>query len=185
MTDGPKGYRTRGGNLLSKEQFEVIFTEHRSSVLGYSLRRVPPEDAKDVVSETFLVAWRRREELPTHPQAWLLGVARKVIATRRRSDQRRISLRERVAREPVGRGFDSFGDRLGLAEALSALSEIDQEILLLVAWDGLAVKEAAQVLDMTPARFSVRLHRARNRLRKYLAHDPQRSFLTTSQEESA
>jgi DNA-directed RNA polymerase specialized sigma24 family protein len=38
-----------------------------------------PQDALDVTAETFLVAWRRRVEMPVEPEgarAWLFGVAR-------------------------------------------------------------------------------------------------------------
>ena len=42
-----------------------------------------------------------------------------------------------------------------------SLSETDQEVLRLVAWDELSAAEGAQVLDCTPAAFRVRFHRAR------------------------
>jgi DNA-directed RNA polymerase specialized sigma24 family protein len=57
-------------------------------------------------------------------------------------------------------------------EALSCLSELDQEALLLSAWDGLNSKEAAQVLGCTPVAFRLRLHRARRRFERVLAADP-------------
>lgn len=45
------------------------------------------------------------------------------------------------------------------------LSAGDQEILSLVAWEELTPAEAAEVLSIPVARFSVRLHRAKQRLR--------------------
>jgi RNA polymerase sigma factor (sigma-70 family) len=53
--------------------------------------------------------------------------------------------------------------------AFRSLSVGDQEVLSLVAWEELAPAEAAQVLGIPAARFSVRLHRARRRLRNRLA----------------
>jgi len=44
--------------------------------------------------------------------------------------------------------------------AFAALRPADQELLRLLAWDGLTRAEAAQVLDCNPASFAVRLHRA-------------------------
>ena len=53
--------------------------------------------------------------------------------------------------------------------ALGSLKRRDQEVLLLVGWDGLDRAQAATVLGITAVLFSVRLHRARRRLRRALA----------------
>jgi predicted DNA-binding protein (UPF0251 family) len=57
--------------------------------------------------------------------------------------------------------------------ALSSLNRLDQEVLLLVAWDGLDRAQAARVLGITTGLFSVRLHRARRRLKRALAAQEQ------------
>jgi RNA polymerase sigma-70 factor, ECF subfamily len=65
-------------------------------VLAYAVRRTPdPQDAADVVAETFLVAWRRLDAVPSGEQArpWLYGVARHTLANRQRSELRRNRLR--------------------------------------------------------------------------------------------
>jgi len=36
---------------------------------------------EDVVAETFLVAWRRLDDIPAEARPWLLGVARKTLTT--------------------------------------------------------------------------------------------------------
>jgi RNA polymerase sigma-70 factor, ECF subfamily len=64
--------------------------------MAFARRRVAPSDAEDVVAETFLVAWRRLESLPIEPLPWLLGIARKVIATRRRGNTRLSNLYTRL-----------------------------------------------------------------------------------------
>ena len=48
------------------------------------------------------------------------------------------------------------------------LSEVDREVVLLVAWEGLTPVQAATVLGLTSNAFSVRLHRARRRLDELL-----------------
>ncbi len=53
--------------------------------------------------------------------------------------------------------------------AFACLSRLDQEVLLMVAWDGLERAQAARVLGITTGLFSVRLHRARRRLQRALA----------------
>jgi RNA polymerase sigma-70 factor, ECF subfamily len=57
-----------------------------------------------------------------------------------------------------------------LAAALARLPERDQEMLRLVAWEGLTDAGAlGLVLGMSPSAVRVRLHRARRRLRRLLA----------------
>ena len=65
------------------------------------MRRCDPETADDVVADVFLIAWRRRAELPEEPLPWLLGTARRVLANHARGQSRRVRLRDRLAAEPV------------------------------------------------------------------------------------
>lgn len=164
------------------ERFELIFRAHHARVLAYARRRLP-EQADDVVAETFLVAWRRFDELPEQPLPWLLGVARRVIATRLRGASRRQALIQRLAQD-VTVGASAPDGALApdprvpntlapdtdspIWHALAALPANDREALLLIAWDGLEPREAAAVLHQSPASFRVRLHRARRRLRALL-----------------
>jgi RNA polymerase sigma-70 factor (ECF subfamily) len=146
-------------------------------VLAYALRRVPAEEAADIVAETFLTAWRRPDILPEDPAPWLFGVARKVVANHRRSLRRRAALRARVEgdasrRPPLAPDpADQVEARMAVRSALGRLSERDREALMLVAWDGLDAASAAAAMGYTPSAFAVRLHRARRRLGHELAKE--------------
>lgn len=59
-----------------------------------------------------------------------------------------------------------------MRRAFGCLEEDDQELLRLVAWDGLTPAQAAQVLGCSPVAARSRLHRARNRLAAVLGLDP-------------
>jgi RNA polymerase sigma-70 factor, ECF subfamily len=154
-------------------------------VLGYALRRTDREEARDVVSETFTVAWRRFDDVPEGDAAmpWLLTTARKVLANHRRAAESRMraSLVGPRAGTP-GHPEDVVGTA-SLVHAFNALEERDREALALIAWDGLAPREAAMVAGCSAATFSVRLHRARKRLATLLADVDEPIHLTT--EESA
>ena len=67
-----------------------IYRRHSAAVLAYALRRCAPDDAADVASETFVVAWRRIADIPDEPavRPWLFGVARRVLANQRRGIRR-------------------------------------------------------------------------------------------------
>ncbi len=164
-----------------RERFERIFRENFRAVFRFALARIDPERAKDVAAETFLIAWRRLDDVPEEPRPWLFGVARRVIAGQFRSEARRDALAVRLEAEPGG-SLDAdlagvLGGRDEVLAAFSALRDSDREVLRLVTWDGLSSAEAAEVLAVTKLAFAVRLHRARRRLREELERvDDQREI---------
>jgi RNA polymerase sigma-70 factor (ECF subfamily) len=159
----------------AERRFESCFRDNYSSVLAFAIRRLPDRaTAEDAASETFAVAWRRRDLIPDEPLPWLYGIALRVVANQRRSGARRGRLDERLAREAGARGpateaFDVLHRRDSFSRAFRLLAEDDREVLRLIAWDGLDSGEAARVLGCSSAAFRVRLHRARRRLAKHLA----------------
>jgi RNA polymerase sigma factor (sigma-70 family) len=153
-----------------REKFRVLYEAAYPRVLGYALRRTStPEDAADLVAETFLTAWRRFEELPRGDEAqlWLYGVAHRLLANQRRGEQRRTALSERLAGElealaPVW--HDPLpSDLTAFATAWQRLRAEDREVLGLVVWEGLNNAELAQVMGWSRALAKLRVHRARRR----------------------
>ncbi len=152
-----------------EERFEAIFRANADRVMAYAVRRAPPGEADEVVAETFLVAWRRLGDVPERALPWLLGVARKVLANTRRASRRRgaLTLRLEVAEGRRVEDPDHPGD-LDLRMALQRLAARDREAFELLAWDGLTVAEAADVLGCSRGTLAVRLHRARRKLAREL-----------------
>jgi RNA polymerase sigma-70 factor (ECF subfamily) len=148
-------------------RFDARFAAHYSDVLRYVVRRAPLANVEDVLAETFLVAWRRADQIPDDALPWLLGVARRVVANQRRGDLRRQALSVRLRNTWSGSELaweppDGVGSEL--AGALASLSEREREALLLTAWDGLDLERAAVAAGCSAAEFRVRLHRARKRV---------------------
>jgi RNA polymerase sigma-70 factor (ECF subfamily) len=134
-------------------------------------RTSTPADAEDVAAETFTIAWRKLDAIPSgEPLPWLYAVARRVLANHRRGLGRRerlaALLRVDDAATPMRAGEDR--DRPAFA-ALGSLSPADQEILRLVAWEELGNQAVAAVLGITPNAAAIRLHRARARFAEALA----------------
>jgi RNA polymerase sigma-70 factor, ECF subfamily len=160
------------------DRFELLYRQHFRAVLRYALARLEPESAKDAAAETFLIAWRRLPEVPADPVPWLFGVARKVIAGQLRSSTRREALRARLEVAEAGQAGpaeidEAVAQRAAVLTAFARLSENDQEVLRIIAWDGLTPAAAAGVLGVTRLAFGVRLHRARRRFSAALkATDP-------------
>ncbi len=157
--------------MNSQQRFEAVYEQHSGAVKGYAMRRTGPARADDVVAEVFLIAWRRLEDVPAEPRPWLFGVARRVLANERRRVARQGAALERLQESPDLTAESTDGPALAsrpLQDALEHLSETDREALLLTAWEGLNHRDAARVLGVREATFSVRLHRAKRRLGRAL-----------------
>jgi RNA polymerase sigma-70 factor, ECF subfamily len=149
--------------LAREQRLEALYRRHAAAVHAYALRRVDRATADEVVAETFVVAWRRLEDVPSEPLPWLYGVARRLVANQTRGANRRSALAARLAAQLPATDSSPVTERtLG---ALEALGDRDREVLLLLAWEGLSQREAAEVLGCSHAAVRVRLHRARRRLR--------------------
>jgi RNA polymerase sigma-70 factor (ECF subfamily) len=155
-----------------RERFEAAYRELYAPICGYALRRVrEPEDAAEVIAETFATLWRRFDRCPQGDELrpWLFGVARRVLANQRRGERRRSALSERLAAQ-VEAGTTPYPDEAPseLTRAFASLSDSDRELLSLVAWEGLTREELAAALGTNRAVVRLRLHRARKRLRDAL-----------------
>jgi RNA polymerase sigma-70 factor (ECF subfamily) len=152
-------------------RFEALFRQNADAVLAYATRRSDPDTAQEVVAETFAVAWRRLDVVPDPAIAWLLGVARKVLANERRSRSRSESLTLRIVNGPVSSPDDPaevVDARLSVQAAIDRLLPAEREVLELLAWEGLSPAQAAEALGCSRAAIAVRLHRARRRLLRLL-----------------
>lgn len=154
-----------------EQRFRVVYEANLHRILGYVSRRAEsPDDAADVVAETFLTAWRRLDEVPPGLEArlWLYGVARRVLANHRRGDRRRARLTERLREDIsnlIGAAEPAASWELdAVNQALGRLREQDREVIGLVAWEGLSQEELGKVLRCSPNAAKIRLHRARRRL---------------------
>jgi RNA polymerase sigma-70 factor (ECF subfamily) len=166
-----------------KAQFEALFRDTRASLLAYLTRRAPSEDAADLLAEVYLVAWRRRADLPRDEEQrlWLYGVARRLLAEHHRSALTRAAA-EGDAGGPAPLDGSHGDDRRGKAvrRALESLSDVDRELITLTTWERLSPADAARVVGITAGTARVRLHRARARLARHprlqaLLDDPDRA----------
>ncbi|MFI5617774.1 RNA polymerase sigma factor [Streptomyces sp. NPDC051567] len=167
--------RIRAGD---PEAFRELFRDHAPLVHRHAVRVTGDRAiAEDIVSLTFLEAWRLRDRLLDHeagPRPWLMGIAVNVLRNASRAARRhqaalgRLPARDTVpdfADELVGRMADA--DQLAAAQrALKKLRRTEREVFTLCVWSGLGYAEAAAALDVPVGTVRSRLSRARTRLRK-------------------
>ena len=164
-------------------RFEKVYRAFHGRVWAFAARRVGPSAAEDVTAETFLIAWRKLDSLPSEPLPWLFEVARNVLLRRNATDTRDGRTRTELAfQRPAGAAAEHDP---GLWDAWVLLSAGDREVLALIAWEGLRVRDAARVLGIAPAVFSVRLYRARRRLERLLAEPLGAVIISTRSEETS
>ncbi|RZU52792.1 RNA polymerase sigma-70 factor (ECF subfamily) [Krasilnikovia cinnamomea] len=167
-------------SLGNGECFSLLYDRYADQLFRYAARRLGPENADDVVSETFLAAFRRRHRYDLNyldARPWLFGILTKLIAGRRRAELARYRALSRAdATEPVDDGLASrvaehvsaAAARTGLVRALTGLAPGDRDVLLLVAWNDFTYQEVADALGIKLGTVRSRLHRARERVRKAL-----------------
>lgn len=159
--------------------FEDEALTHMPSIARYAGFVVPDaEDARDLVQETFLEAWRcfDRYQPGTNCKAWLFRIFRNLLSKKRRKEARQGPTVELDALEnpdavlPVGESFAEPADQLESEEiqrALRALPGEYRDVLLLLLED-LSYREIADTLGIPAGTVMSRIHRGREALRHML-----------------
>jgi RNA polymerase sigma-70 factor (ECF subfamily) len=160
------------------EAFAELYDRHAPSIHRYVRRRLGDEAADDVVAETFLAAFRRRERYdPARPDAlpWLYGIAANLVGKHRRSESRMLRALARTGADPVTDSIEGADARVSaaacsreLAGALAKLPAGDRDVLLLVAWADLSYQQVAEALSIPLGTVRSRLNRARRKVREAL-----------------
>jgi RNA polymerase sigma factor (sigma-70 family) len=153
-----------------EEAFRSVYETHGPAVYAYIARRVAREHVDDLASETFMVAWRKLPVRVDEPLPWLYAVARRVVLAHRRRLAGRHRLLERLTaltprHESVATPLPEPALSPALTAAFARLTDNEKEALLLVAWEGLDHAQGGRVVGCTADAFTVRVSRARSKLR--------------------
>jgi RNA polymerase sigma-70 factor (ECF subfamily) len=143
------------------ERYEAPIHRFLVTMLG------DPEMAADCSQDTFVRAYQQLERGQPVTGAWLYKVAR----NRALDELRRRGRRRRHEGELHGAVASGPGFSVMTKEALARLSPDDRAILSLLAVDGFSVSEIAEMLGIKPSTTSMRIARARERLRRLLGED--------------
>ncbi|WP_433177981.1 RNA polymerase sigma factor [Actinoallomurus sp. CA-150999] len=175
---GPADKALVAASLEDPESFGELFRRHAPRLHAYIKRRLGAALADDVVSETFAIAFRRRERFDGRFEfgAWLWGIASKLIAQHHRQETRMYRAFARTGVDPAEVGVaEATDDRVAaaalgpqLAKALASLKTEDRNALLLLAWGELSYAEIAATLDLPLGTVKAKIHRARKKLQKAL-----------------
>jgi RNA polymerase sigma factor (sigma-70 family) len=147
------------------------------SVYAYVAYRIGAgHDAEDVTSEAFARALRYRKSYDASkgtPVAWLLGIARRVIAERAAEDRGTVA--EVPDTAAPGALEDESIERVTMQAVVATLNERDRELVALRYGADLTTAQIGEMLDLSPNAVEVALHRALRRLRDELDTGPSKA----------
>lgn len=152
----------------AEQRYRRLFDDYHRDIYAYCRRRTDAQTAADCAAETFLVAWRRINDVPSGDASlpWLYGVARKTLANEFRSGRRRKRLHNHLRGNPpnpdpspevlvVRREQDE--QVLG---ALAVLRPRDREVLQLALWEELPHAAIAELMGCSTQAITQRIYRA-------------------------
>lgn len=152
------------------------FDRHADDLGAYAARRVGTSLARDVVAETFRFAFERIDDYDAQrggERAWLFGIATNLIRRHWRTEERRLRVQARAAGADT-RALDPLlqvEERLDarnryelVVDAIAALDPDDRDLVVLIAWEQMTSREAADVLGIRPGTVRSRLNRIRTHL---------------------
>jgi RNA polymerase sigma factor (sigma-70 family) len=184
-------------SLADPGAFSEIFERHVRPVGGYIRRRIGTDAVDDVISETFLVAFRRRASFDVaweSARPWLLGIATRVVKHHRADEARQWRSFEASAAGQVDAEvphaasdarLDADAALRALAPRIAALSAKDRDTLLLHAWADLTYEQIADALDVPVGTVRSRLNRVRRKLAPPGSHGATRLTWMVKEENDA
>jgi RNA polymerase sigma-70 factor (ECF subfamily) len=155
---------SREGDL---EAFAELYARHAGAVMRYAWSQLRDRNlAEDVLQETFATAWAKRRSASVVDHSllpWLLAICRNHARNQIRRNERTKAVQLDEAIDLVATPALAWID-----EALATLSAADRRICELCLIDGYSYRQAADIVESTPAAVAKRLQRSRARLRDYL-----------------
>jgi RNA polymerase sigma factor (sigma-70 family) len=183
-------------SLAEPPQFAPVFERHARVVHRYLSSRVDPQSAEDLLSEVFVIAFRRRASFDTSyedARPWLLGIATNVLRHHRRSESRRSTMLERVQRsggdqrdampEDVADAVATRDEIEAVRNALGRLDPKYADVVTLFSAFGLGYEEIARALGLRTGTVRSRLSRGRAQLRELMSRSgqyPEQDDLTSA-----
>lgn len=168
------------------EIFDKEFMPHINSMYNFAYRLTFDEDdAKDLVQDTYLKAYRFIESFQrgTNAKAWLFRILKNSFINdyrKKRKEPAKVDYQEVETyynSEDVDRQItpdlrvESLQDMIGdeISNALNALDVDFRTVIILCDLEGFKYDEMAKILDIPIGTVRSRLHRARNLLKEKLS----------------
>ena len=168
--------------LGDQDAFDELMRRYKHRIYAYILRSVKNyEDAEELTIEVFFKVYRALHKW--QPQAkfstWLYKIAYNVSIDHHRSKKRQITQsldNSLLSDEPMAKDLGSNPEKLIVEkdrhriinQAVDQLSQNQKKVFLMNRYDGLQIKEIAEILGIAEGTVKIHLHRAIKKLRVLL-----------------
>jgi len=165
---------------MTDAEFRDAFHGHKDVVHRFAYRMTGSASAaEDVVQDCFLILWRKPAAYdPSRGgmRAFLLGIARNLILKRWRDERPHEQLEDAFIGQPLNVLDDDRSQ--AVEKAILMLPPLQREAVVLAEYEEMSLEEIARTTAADLAAVKSRLHRARQNLRRMLAHllEPRGAF---------
>lgn len=159
--------------------FGELYNRHKAEIYTFCLRMLGGDSAEagDAFQETFIKVYEKVETFTygENVRGWLYMIARNVALNvyRAKRPEETINAHPNLASSERRLSPEFYGEQSSLRDALEeAIAMLPQEFrepFLLREFDGLGYPEIANITGATLSLVKIRIHRAKQRLRKMLA----------------
>lgn len=159
---------------VGDDEFKELYARLSTVIFAFAARALSPEQAKDVVNETFAAVWRKRNDLPLNRDErarWVIGVGKNQVlqekqrVQRKHHDNRFIHEHAQESSQNISPDIaDSVAGSLQARWVWQQLTPAEQELVNLAFVRGLADSAGAGMLGLTVTAYTTRVSRARHRI---------------------
>lgn len=168
---------------MESHEFTELVEKHSQLIRAFLWRRaggldVAISEVDDLAADVWTVVWQRRAHIPPLDneiavRAWLIQISRHILANNiRKTDTRRRISNTLKPEELTQASAEAIVLRdESLRNMFSLLTAGEQEVMALTLWEDLRPQEIAQALHLSENAVSLRLFKARAKIKKALENE--------------
>ena len=157
---------------MGEEEFQTLYEQMSGRIFSFAARRLSPEVAKDIVAETFEVAWRKRSEWPAEGDAragWVFTICKNKILQesqriRRKHHDNRFAEDYSSRAQQEADIADLVSDSLLGHAIYRQLTPSEAELFDVAFMRNVVRAEGAATLGISVIAFNTRISRLRDRI---------------------
>jgi RNA polymerase sigma-70 factor (ECF subfamily) len=155
---------------MDYKEFNRIVEAHSDDLYRFALKNIKvAEDAQEIVQTAFERLWINRNTVdPEKSKAFLFRVAYNFTIDMIRKQRKEADMETTKFKEPSSEGPDFKDLKRVLERALSKLSDIQRNVILLRDYEGYSYQEIGDILSITEAQVKINIFIGRKQLQEHL-----------------
>ncbi len=162
-------YNVTGERYMTVKDYNRCVDDFSDGLYRYLLKQIRDvELAKDLVQESFMKLWEKRNELKfDKSKSYLFTIAHHAMIDHLRKNKKMIYAE--IGENDAGSNEKNYSDlNEVLNQAVDKLPESQKTVILLRDYEGYSYKEISQITGLSEQQVKVYIFRARTALKKYI-----------------